>query len=80
MDKPKIIITKEIHNALVKSFAERAAAQGLKGKKLLHAESDFFVGAVSVIDIMDGNTEASCCTPQIYFSLLRGERIKAIEE
>ncbi len=78
MEKEPIKITDELHNKLVDSFIKRAAAHGIRGKNKQIAQADFFAGAVGVIDLING-TKESCCTPRIFFSLLRGEEIKLIE-
>lgn len=79
----KITITPEVHNDLVKAFQARAASQGLRGKKKLEAQAEFFVGAVAVIDVLNGEYQKgdageTSCTPTIFFAILRGDEIKLI--
>lgn len=71
----KIELTKELHNQLVDSFQSRAKAQGFKGKELLKLQSEFFLGAVCVIDLLN-KTESSCISPKIAFSIMGGNIIE----
>lgn len=75
----KITITKYIHNALVDTFEARARNFDLKGKEFVQAQTEFFAGAIRVIDIINKPTEESCITPKLYFSILRGEKINKID-
>lgn len=75
----KIEITKELHNELVDKFEQRAEAQGLTGKKFLYEQAAFFIGAVSVVDSLNKETEKSCVSPMVFFSIMRGDKIKKFE-
>ena len=76
-----VTITKEIHNSLVEKFESRAKAQNLKEKSKAwkDAQADFFVGAVSAIDTINGVADKTCVTPNIMFTLMRGDKIKKYE-
>lgn len=74
-----IKITKEIHNELVDTFDARVKNFELKGKNLIALQTEFFAGAIRVLDIVNGGNQ-SCITPLLYFSLLRGERVRKITD
>lgn len=67
--------TPEIHNKLVDLFDGRAKEQGWKktSKQYKERQLEFFVGAIALMDTLNGNTETSSITPRMYFTLLRGE-------
>ena len=75
----KIKLTNELHNRLVEQFSNRSREFGLKGKRKLEAQADFFCGAMAAIDGINGGEE-SCCTPGIFFKIIRGELIEKIKE
>jgi hypothetical protein len=71
----KIELTKELHNELVDSFQSRAAQQGFKGKEFLKLQTEFFLGAVRVIDVIN-QSQSSCISPKIAFSIMCGDIIQ----
>ena len=76
-----ITFTDELHNKLVDMFEARAKNFGLKGKKKIAMQAEFFVGAIAVIDVLNvknGGTD-SCVTPRVYFSIMNGEELRKID-
>ena len=74
-----ITIGKEIHNNLVDKFDARAENFQLKGKAYIKAQAEFFIGAVSVSDLLNGGDKSSI-NPRVYFSIMRGEKITKFED
>jgi hypothetical protein len=78
-EKKIIKLTPEMHNHLVKVFNARCENNNYKGKKLLNAQTEFFCGAIALLDVINGNPKESSITPLIFFSILRGKRIEEIK-
>ena len=74
-----IKMDKELHNKLVDAFDDRAKEQQFKGKAYIKHQLEFFIGAIAVIDLMNGG-ETSCVSPRVYFSAIRGEKITKYED
>lgn len=70
-----IELTKEIHNKLVDKFEDRAKEIGLKGKKKMESQLEFFVGACAVLDIINDNGK-TVVSPMIWINAIRGEMIE----
>jgi hypothetical protein len=70
--KKKIEFTKELHNRLIDRFEARAKGVNLKGKRKLDAQLEFFLGACTIIDLINDNGE-TVISPMIVFNSLRGE-------
>jgi hypothetical protein len=66
---------KELVDQLAATFQERASIQGLKGKKRVAYEAEYFVGAVRAIDLLLGNDETSCLPPSVWIAIIRGESL-----
>lgn len=71
----KLTMTKEYHNALVDTFEERAKNMGYKGKSYLKFQAEFFLGAIRMLDLMNGDKTKTLITPMIAFSIMRGDKI-----
>ena len=76
--KNKIELTKELHNELVDSFQSRVKQHGFKGKELIKIQTEFFLGAVRIIDLIN-KSEESCISPMIAFSIMRGDVINKFQ-
>lgn len=75
----KIEFTKELHNKLVDAFESRAKMQQFKGKQYLNLQAEFFIGAISTIDALNGDPNVTCISPMIAFSIMRGDKITKYE-
>ncbi len=73
------MLTDKQHNHLVKTFKDRMSTFGVKPatKKYLDYQAEFFIGAISLLD-MDREDGSSSMSPHVYVSILRGDVINEI--
>jgi len=69
-----IKLTDEIYNDLIEKFEGRAEEAGWKGKAYVKNQTEFFIGAIAVIDTINGGDQ-SCIPPHIWVSMLRGDKL-----
>lgn len=74
-----ITLSHELEKSILDKFESRADEQGLKGKARAKAQIEFVLGAVSAIDSINGATDRTCATPNIVFSIMRGDYIKPVK-
>src|SRR5882757_4490862 len=77
-----MMITIKEHNYLCKMFGERMKNQATKegSKRFLTMQTEFFAGAIAALDAARGVDGKSEISPAIFFTIMRGDVVKPMEE
>jgi hypothetical protein len=70
-----LTVTEGLRNSLVKMIETRCIVNGVKkgSKRHIHLQAEILIAACHTLDYLNGTPATSSVTPEIYFSILRGD-------